>query len=211
MPKLTRAFKGKVLAVHRLDDGRITVGRDTDCDIQVDSLAIAPHHVELMTTGESCQLRALDPGYPVYVNEHKVDAASLNHGDILHIGKHSLTFAKDGVALSVRMDAANAVYVNAPKDEDTEAEKVKKNHIAYMQIRSGEHIGRIIRLNQPMVQLGKAGGNCVIITHRRDGYYISCLDGTNVTVGGLPIDKESVLLRDGNLIQIGAIRFQFYS
>ncbi|KOR28746.1 signal peptide protein, partial [Achromatium sp. WMS3] len=40
MPKLTCIFNGRALAVHHVADGKIVIGRDADCEIQVDSLAI---------------------------------------------------------------------------------------------------------------------------------------------------------------------------
>lgn len=94
--------------------------------------------------------------------------------------------------------------------EDTQ-QKVKKKILAYVQIQSGEHLGRIIPLNQNVVQLGAANGNKAVITHRANNYYLSQTDGNKVTVNGLPIGTESVVLKNGNLVQIGAIRFKFFA
>lgn len=89
--------------------------------------------------------------------------------------------------------------------------KVKKKVPAYVQIQSGEHLGRIIPLNQDVIQLGKTGNNRAVITRRADNYYLSQIDGNKVTINGLPIGTESILLKDGNLIQMGAIRVKFFS
>ncbi len=81
---------------------------------------------------------------------------------------------------------------------------------AYLQILNGEHIGRIIPLNRKMVRIGKAGADCVMISHRNQGYYLSYLEGTAPTLNGMPIGDETVLLTQGSTIQIGNTELQFY-
>jgi hypothetical protein len=203
MPKLTLAFKGQALAVHHLSDGHVRIGRDPQCDIHIDSLAVAPLHVELTIAGESCQVAALDPEYPAYVNEIKVESRSLVHGDVLRVGKHSLAFATDGIALGVHVDEEGEW--TEQNDPHEGGKRVRST--AYLQVLSGEQIGRIIPLYS-MIRLGKGGG--AMITHRSGGYYLSYLEGSMVTIDGVPIGTESVLLSDGCNIQIGPLKLQFY-
>lgn len=106
----------------------------------------------------------------------------------------------------------DAVETLQPEDKNPgNVQKVKKKVPAYVQIQSGEHLGRIIPLNQDVIQLGKTGNNRAVITRRADNYYLSQIDGNKVTINGLPIGIESILLKDGNLIQMGAIRVKFFS
>jgi len=209
MPKLTLAFKGQTLAVHHLKNGRACIGRDAQCAIHIDSLAIAPRHVELITVGEFCRVTALNAEYPTYVNEIAVENAPLVHGDVLRVGKHTLAFATDGIALGVHVDDEDPVEQKAPPGEHHEDDKNEKG-AAYLQILAGEHIGRIIPLTPNMLRLGKAGGDCAMVAHRSSGYYLSYLEGSMVTIDGVPIGNESVLLNDGCIIQLGAVKLQFY-
>jgi hypothetical protein len=207
MPKLTLTFKGQALSVHHLEDGSTLIGRDPECGIHIDSLAVAPCHVELTTFGEQCQMLALDPEYPAYVNEAPVTEATLEHGDLLRVGKHTLRFASDGVPMGrhVDEDPTSADAVPAPPPVPGPAKGS-----AYIQILSGEHIGRIIPLNRNMVRIGRAGGDCAMIAHRAGGYFLSHLEGSMATLDGVPIGGESVLLTDGSTIEIGTARLQFY-
>lgn len=211
MPKLTRIFKGRVLAVHRLEDGRCIMGRAIESNICIDSLAVAPQQLELIITGECCEIKNLDSNYPVYINNRPIQTAQLRHGDELHVGKHCFIFSQDGVAIGVHVDGdvINKKPQSAMKTVNENKESTKKI-IAYLQIQSGEHLGRVIALKRDLIYLGKIGSNRAMITRRADSYYLSYLEGKKVTVGGLPVGTESILLRDGNLIQIGATRFQFY-
>lgn len=96
MATLTLYFKGRRLSIFPLADGRTTLGRDPDCDIHIDSLAVAPRHLELLPSAAGYLMVALDPDFPVVLNEERVEEARLGHGDLIRVGKHSLAFAADG-------------------------------------------------------------------------------------------------------------------
>jgi len=209
MPKLTLAFKGQALAVYHLKNGRAFIGRDTDCTIHIDSLAIAPHHVELVTVGEFCRVKALGAEYPLYVNEVAVENAPLVHGDVLRVGKHTLAFATDGVVLGTHVDDGDLPEQKMPPSLRHESDRNEKV-TAYIQILSGAHIGRIIPLASDMMRLGTTGGDYAMVAHRFNGHYLSCQEGNRVTIDGVPIGNENVLLNDGSIIQIGAVKLRFY-
>lgn len=218
MPKLTCAFRGRVLAVHHIKDGETIIGRSADCDIQMDSLAIAPHHAKLLITGECCQLTALDSDYPLYVNGTSVTSTAVNHGDVLGIGKHSFSFSMDGIALGVRVHADETAEMATPQPKSVAnlTSKLKEaaldeNKTAYLQIQNGENIGRVLPLSQTLFQLGRVGGDCAIIARRFDGYYLSHLAGEQVTVNSVSVRDASILLQNGDTIKLGTTKFQFYT
>lgn len=208
MPKLTLSFKGQSISVHRLEEGRTFIGRDPACDIVIDSLAVALQHAEVTTEDERCRVRGLDKSSPVIVNSKPIEEVQLNHGDLLRIGKHTLTFADDGYA--VVADTDNKVDAAQGRSQKKSGQTRSKQSAAYIQILSGENIGRIIPLNRNMIRLGKAGGDCAIIVHRAGGFYLSYLEGGTPMVDGVPIGNESVLLAAGNTIRIGVTELQFY-
>ncbi len=96
MATLTLYFKGRRLSIFPLADGKSTLGRDPDCDIHIDSLAVAPRHLDLLPSATGYLMVALNPDYPVIWNEERVEEARLEHGDLIRVGKHSLTFVSDG-------------------------------------------------------------------------------------------------------------------
>lgn len=205
MPKLTLSFKGQAISLHRLSDGHTLIGRDPDCDIAIESLALSAKHAELITEGEECRVVALDEKNPTFVNEAEVEEVALTHGDILRLGKHTLTFASDSVSLAPRTSESEPTSA-VEGDERSEAEHAS----AYLQILCGSHIGRIIPLTRNMIRIGKAGSDCAIITRRDNGYYLSQLEGSAPTVDGVPIGEESVILTKGATIRIVDTELQFY-
>lgn len=208
MPKLTLSFKGQPISVHHLEEGRTLIGRDPACDIVIDSLAVALQHAEVATQADQCRVRGLDKTNPVIVNNMPIEEARLNHGDLLQLGKHTLAFAVDEHSVPAHADQEDNAESARSKEKDSQTEA--KRSAGYIQILTGENIGRIIPLNRNMIRLGKSGGDCAIIVHRSGGYYLSYLEGNIPTIDGVPIGDESVLLTVGSTIRIGETEFQFY-
>ena len=208
MPKLILSFKGQSISVHHLEEGCTLIGRDPACDIVIDSLAVALRHAEVATQADQCRVRGLDNTNPVIVNNMPIKEARLNHGDMLRLGKHTLAFAVDGHSMSA--DADNKGNAEHGRSQEGKSQTKAKNSAGYIQVLSGESIGRIIPLNRNMIRLGKSGGDCAIIVHRAGGYHLSYLEGSMPTLDGVPIGDESVLLTEGSTIRIGGSELQFY-
>ena len=160
---------------------------------------------ELVTKAEDCRITALDETNPIYVNDNAVENALLIHGDLVHLGKHTLAFASDGVSLVPETEPAEDPPAHTCDEQDQTAPAT-----AYVQILSGEHIGRIIPLTGNMIRLGKTGRDCAIIVHRDNGYYLSHLEGAAPTINGVSIGEESVMLSTGSTIQIADTELQFF-
>ena len=66
-------------------------------------------------------------------------------------------------------------------------------------------------LNRSMTNLGKPGVATAVITRRNEGYFLSHLEGEKTPlVGDTPIGSHSVKLCDGDTIQIGNVKMQFF-
>jgi len=204
MSKLTLSFKGRTLAVHHLEQGSNLIGRESDCAIAIDSLAVAPRHAEVTMKDHTCRIRALDESSPLYVNESKVAEAELSHGDLIRVGKHTLSFSDD--VHSPRQQAREPSRAPAPAAGKAQTPSVQ----AYVQILSGDHIGRIIPLSQGMTRIGRQGGNRAMIVYQNDAFYLSHLEGTPPSLDGVPIGDEKVMLSAGSVIRIGGTELQFY-
>jgi hypothetical protein len=209
MPKLTLSFKGHVIDVYHLEKGETSIGRDAGCDICIDSLAVAPHQALIrQSNDDEYQLEAIDEAFPTLVNQAKVEVTPLAHGDVIQIGKHTLTYAVDvmelGVALGSILPAEQAQEVGLSA-EDTPLSGM-------LQIMNGENFGRIIPLNRNLTRIGHAGGDCAMISKRDEGYFLSFLEGDNPPiVNRISIGNGSHRLREGDIIEIGTTKMQFHN
>ena len=220
MPKLTLSFKGRLLDVFHINEGQTLIGRDATCQIAIDSLAIAPLHARVSLNQEGCRIEKMDEDFPIQVNHNPAETTELHHGDVIQVGKHTLTYSEDAIELVGELSPQRTVVevvTTEEADEDKEAddeEDTAKSTSApkgMLQIMNGDNFGRIIPLNRNMTRIGRVGGDCAMIARRESGYFISHLEGhTSPLVNKKPIGDTSLLLNDGDQIEVGNTHMQFH-
>lgn len=93
MPKLTLKFKNNVLADYHLPNGySLKIGRQKDNDVVIENLAVSSHHGKIDSAGDGFLYIDLKSKNGSFVNDELVNSHWLEHGDVINIGKHSLTF-----------------------------------------------------------------------------------------------------------------------
>ncbi len=82
----------------------------------------------------------------------------------------------------------------------------------FLQIISGEHIGRIIPITQSMTRLGLSDTACAVVVNRgKDGYFLSHLEGmVQPLVDGIPTGNNSIHLSEGALVEVDGIQMKFH-
>ena len=94
MPKITLKFKDNVLADYHLPPGcSLKIGRRKDNDLVVDNLAVSSHHGKIDSAGDGFVYIDLKSKNGSFINQKPVSSHWLQDGDVINIGKHSLTFA----------------------------------------------------------------------------------------------------------------------
>ncbi len=73
------------------------LGRHPESEIRLDDITVSRRHAEVTRIGDTYTVRDVGSLNGTYVNQHRVDDATLAHGDELQIGKFRLVFF-DGVA-----------------------------------------------------------------------------------------------------------------
>lgn len=200
------------------------IGSDPKSTVYIDSLALQPQHARLDTQGDTSVLVDLGTEAGTFINSKPIKKQMLKDGDVIRIGKHLLTYQYESVQLqdevpSVEIDTqelelAPEVTQTSEVDSDkTTPEKIENEgkHLAWLQIMNGQNLGKTISLNRNMTNLGKPGVATAVITRRNDGYFLSHLEGdTPPLVDNKPIGTHSYKLIDGETVQIGNIKMQFF-
>ncbi len=194
MAKLTLSFKDRKLRVFVLQNSDCLIGREPDCTLQIDSLAVEPRHARVLRHGEDFTIEPVDTNSTIKVNNQSIsEACTLMDGDHIQVGKHTLVYsaATDGTI------------------PDTSVAKVPAT--GWMQIQNGSHLGRIIRLEKAFTRIGKPDGNLAVITHREDGYHLSHLQGEQVTqLNNQIIGNDTRALQNGDQISVGELQLQYF-
>jgi pSer/pThr/pTyr-binding forkhead associated (FHA) protein len=212
MARLTLTFKGRTLQVIPIEDGDISIGRDPDNVLQIDSLAIAPRHAVVAPEGDGYNLRPVDPIYVVLVNGQKIDKHRLKHGDNIGLGKHLLIFLDDAKEWEA---SVTGVRNKSPEEEDTSSVTMQPSPSAApeasLQVLRGKNIGLVIPLRKAMTRLGTEETGSAVIARRKDGYFLSTLIASdNVLINEVPIFEESVKLNHGDILKVGPHHLRFF-
>jgi pSer/pThr/pTyr-binding forkhead associated (FHA) protein len=99
MPKLTLRHNGLTLKEFELAKDRITIGRRSDNDIQLDDPTVSGIHAVMILRPDAYLEGAFDVAIAdfnstngLFVNGDRVQQKHLTAGDIIRIGQHELLF-----------------------------------------------------------------------------------------------------------------------
>lgn len=224
MSKLTLSFKGTVLRVYPVLAGSMFIGNDPECTVHIDSLAVAPKHARIDTQDGTSVLVDLESEGGTFVNNERISKHMLKDGDVIRVGKHTLNYKyeppmPDEETLTMEIDLArdipHASDQPPPAPEPEPAPETptipEGKRRAWLQILTGQNLGKTLSLNRSMTNLGKPGVATAVITRRQNGYFLSHLEGEKTPlVGDQAIGDQSVKLNDGDIITIGNVKMQFF-
>ncbi len=207
MAKLILTFKGRELQSRFLDELPFSIGRDADNDMQIDSLAVAPHHVSLFADQEGIAIKSLDPDFPLNVNGVQSDEHHLQDGDCIGIGKHEIFFSNENVRVEKKQTSAlSSGHRTEPKFFHSNP-MVKE---ASLQVLRGKNIGLVIPLRRAMTRIGSEESGSAMIAHRKEGYFLSALASEGVKVNSVEVRDESIQLNHGDIVKVGPNTLQFF-
>ena len=232
MPILTLLFKENTIAVYRVAKGKsVTIGRKEDNDIQIENLAVSGHHAKIDSVGDGYLLTDLQSKNGSFVNNELVSSHWLQQGDSVTIGKHTLTFSYDDFEKKPdegegKMDQTMVMdtdtyrkMVGKTDKELAEARKKVKVAVGVLSYLAGGE-GEV-KLTNRITKIGKSpsseivvkglmvGSTAVVISRKPKGYSLSYVDGmTKPKVNGVVV-KESVDLKEFDIIEVGSAKVQF--
>ena len=237
MPKLSLMFDNKIVREVPVGSRPVTIGRSPDNDLPVDNLAVSNYHAKVYFEAGRMVIEDLDSLNGTFVNDLRIERATLHDGDRVHIGKHTIKVDTSGDAplqwQSGRKTAAPRI--NETMVLDTKARRDMLQQAAAMGERSQFSPGRVkmptlVVLNGRVDQKGYVLTNKLTvigkspmatirlrgwfkpqvaaqINQRDDGYYLGT--GSKIpSVNGASI-QGPVRLNDGDLIEVCGIRMNF--
>ncbi|MBF0224217.1 MAG: FHA domain-containing protein [Desulfobacterales bacterium] len=233
MPKLILKFRNQVIKEYPLKkDKAITVGRRPNNDVVIENLAVSGNHAKIDPINDGYILTDLQSKNGTFVNEQLITSHRLKHGDLVTIGKHSLEFAyEDGELRLDDVPSSGKMEQTMVMDTDKyRAMRSKGSTDDTKPSKGGESIGILsylsggdgeIDITKKIIKIGKdstcdiivkgmfVGKISFTISKRPNGYYLSYVGGlSKPKINGETI-KESVMLNEFDVIEIGAAKLQF--
>jgi pSer/pThr/pTyr-binding forkhead associated (FHA) protein len=237
MAKLSLMFENRLVKEVPIGNRPVSIGRSPDNDIPVDNLAVSTYHARVYYEGGRLVVEDLDSLNGTFVNDLRIERATLHDGDSIWIGKHSIkvdTSADAAIPWDTGRKAA-APKINETMVLDTKVRRDMLQQAAAMGERSQFSPGRMKmptlvvlsgRVNQKeflltnkLTVIGKSPMATVRlrgwfkpkmaaqINQRDDGYYLGTGDRVP-SVNGTPI-SGAVRLNDGDLIEVCGVRLNF--
>src|SRR5713226_6853878 len=237
MAKLSLMFQDKIVKEVPVGSRPIGIGRSPDNDLPVDNLAVSNYHARVYFEAGRLVVEDLDSLNGTFVNDLRVERATLHDGDSIHIGKHHIKVDATGDA-PVPWDSGRKT--SAPRiDEtmvlDTKARREMLQQAAAMGERTRFAAGRIkvptlivlhgktankeYVLTNKLTTIGKSALATIRLTgwfkpqmaaqinQRDDGYYIGPGDKVP-SVNYTPVSGP-VRLNDGDLVEVSGVRLNF--
>jgi pSer/pThr/pTyr-binding forkhead associated (FHA) protein len=237
MPKLSLMFENKLVKEVPVGGRPVTIGRSPDNDLAVDNLAVSNYHAKIYYEGGRMVIEDLDSLNGTFVNDLRVERATLHDGDKVHVGKHTIKVDTSGDA-PVPWDTGRktaAPRINETMVLDTKERRQMLQQAAAMGesmqfaatrikvptliVLGGKTDQKEYVLTNKLTVVGKSAMATVKlkgwfkpqmaaqINQRDDGYYLGPGDKVP-TVNGAPIPGP-VRLNDGDVIEVSGIRLNF--
>lgn len=237
MAKLSLMFENKLVKEVPIGSRPVGIGRSPDNDLPVDNLAVSNYHARVYFEAGRLVVEDLASLNGTFVNDMRVERATLHDGDSIHIGKHHIKVDATGDA-PVPWDMgrkASAPRINETMVLDTKVRREMLQQAAAMGERTQFAAGRLhvptllvlggkaaqkeYVLTNKLTTIGKSNMATVRlkgwfkpamaaqINQRDDGYYLGPGDKVP-TVNGTPIPGP-VRLNDGDVIEVAGVRLNF--
>ena len=237
MPKLSLMFENKLVREVPVGSRPVTIGRAPDNDLSVDNLAVSNYHAKIYYEAGRMVIEDLDSLNGTFVNDLRVERATLHDGDKVHVGKHTIKVDTSGDA-PVPWDTgrkAAAPRINETMVLDTKERRQMLQQAAAMGesmqfaaarikvptlvVLGGKTDQKEYVLTNKLTVVGKSAMATVKlkgwfkpqmaaqINQRDDGYYLGPGDKVP-SVNGTPIPGP-VRLNDGDLIEVSGIKLNF--
>ena len=238
MAKLSLMFENKLMKEVSIGDRPVTIGRSPDNDLPVDNLAVSNYHARIYFEGSRLVVEDLDSLNGTFVNDLRVERATLHDGDSIWIGKHHIRVdatADTAIPWETGRKPASAPKINETMVLDTKARRDMLQQAAAMGERSQFSPGRV-KMPTLIVLNGRVDHKEYVLTNKltvigkspmatvrlrgwfkpqvaaqisqRDDGYYLGTGAKIPSVNGSPIPGP-IRLNDGDLIEICGVRMNF--
>src|SRR6201988_3672457 len=170
MAKLTLMFEDKLVKEVPIGSRPVGIGRSPDNDLPIDNLAVSNHHARVYFEAGRLIVEDLDSLNGTFVNDLRVERATLHDGDSIWIGKHHIKVDASGDA-PVPWDSgrkASAPRINETMVLDTKQRRDMLQQAAAMGERVQFASGRL-KVPTLIVIGGGTGKNEKSITEKKHG------------------------------------------
>lgn len=209
MAKIILTVDGAVLKEVPLTKERNTIGRRTSNDLVIDHVAISGQHAVIVAMNNDYFLEDLNSTNGTQVNGQPIKKHFLQDNDVINLAPYKVKFVAEGTPSARDPGKLIERAVGATKDKVAE-EGTASRHMACIRVLSGPSAGKEITLSKPLTTIGRPGVQVAVLTHRKQGYFITHVEGTGFPlVNGASIGANARLLKFDDVIDLSGTQMAF--
>lgn len=205
MPQLITTVDG--VEIHRtyLTLERTTLGRRPDSHIVLSDQAVSGEHCAFELSGLS-DVVVIDSGSTngTYINGAMVKMHLLQDRDVIAIGRFKIQY----LSANELTDEGKTVAMSLSGGLPPVATSGSMH--ASLKLLTGSSAGLEIPVAKAVSTFGQPGIALIAIAHRRQGYFVSCMEAMQTPkLNGMVISDEPVLLADRDVIELAGSELEF--
>ncbi len=203
MPQLIASLDDVEIYRTYLTRDRTSLGRKPHNHIVMTDLAVSGEHCCFELKGLGVEVHDLGSTNGTYINGRMIDRHVLQEGDVIAIGKFKIHYHSANELTDESQTTAMALETGVYQASTGALQ-------ASLKVLTGSSAGLELPVVKAVSTFGKRGVAMVAIAHRRQGYFISCIEAIQVpTLNGHPISDEPFLLADYDVLELAGTTLEF--
>jgi len=217
--KLILTLEGKILREVLIGNHNLSIGRKHSNDIQLNDLTLSGRHALISSIPDYVFIEDLGSTNGTLINGNHVKKVALEHGDIIQIGHHQLTYMcepetryEPTMFVKAELDETQFIYSN-----DINQALVTGLALGGLRTIDGLMPKPVMELRKTYNTIGFQGKRIALITRGSEGYSITSIIGTRSRrasdiprINGKELGTEQLLLNEDDIINIAGFEVQFY-
>lgn len=217
--RLILTLEGKIIREIPITNRNISIGRKHDNDIQLNDLTLSGRHAQISSVTDYVFIEDLGSTNGTLVNGNHVKKVALEHGDIVQVGHHQLTYMAESensyeptMFVKAEYDETQFIY-----SDDVATSAVKGLPLGGFRTVGSPLAKTVMELRKTYNTIGFQGKRVALITRGTSGYYITSVAGTRSRrasdiprINNTVINTELTLLKENDIITIAGFEVQFF-
>lgn len=217
--KLVLTLEGKIIREFIVGDKDLSIGRKHGNDIQLNDLTLSGRHARISSIPDYVFVEDMGSTNGTQVNGNHVKKVALEHGDVIQIGHHQLTYLceqepqyEPTMFVTAETDKTQFIYGD-------EIDQTILSGLALGGLRTiaGLNSKLVMELRKTYNTIGFQGKRMALVTRGSEGYSITSVISTRSRrssdlprVNNIPLGTEQQQLNEGDIINIAGFEVQFY-
>ena len=208
MPQLIASVEGVEIMRVSLKKPKTTLGRKRHNDIVFDNMVVSGEHCVFELQGSSdVYVDDLGSTNGTYLNGHMIRSRELlRDKDAIGVGNFRVEYlAKETTKPRAAAESTRTMSLDSIGFPGTGGVR-----LACLKVLNGSSAGLEVPVVKAVTTFGQPGVSVVSISHRRDGYYVTAMEGkTAASLNGNDLGKDAQMLADNDVLNLAGTKMQF--